>query len=470
MLKLKDFLIHQSRLSIAVLLLLGLVGCGSGGGSDNILCGGDPCATSEDDDAEDSTNEIENIVDQGSPDSIQFVSASPQLISIRSAGGDETSIVTFLVTDTAGDPIEGVPVSFTIDNTIGGISLSNTLDETNANGEAAVIVQSGTVHTTVSVTATVVSTQDSTVSPSLSISTGIPDFNSFSLALDVFNPLAWNLDGSVVNATVRLADFFNNPPPDGTQVTFYTEGGRIAASCSSVGGDCSAEWVGTNPRATQGDGDRLGRSAVLAVVTGAESFQDTNSNGVFDDGDIFTTADDQPEPWLDNNENGIFDSGEFYVDFNENGMRDVADGLYNGPLCSHSSLCSANKTIALGEQHLIVMASSVFSIQSATLAADFGPDGDLDIGAGGRTYFVTVGDENGNTLPFESSIAVSATNGVVDGGGIDIASNAYEPVTFSIFIAPDDTSSADGFLKIAITVPVNADETLTTVLSYPVSD
>ncbi|MEE8059676.1 MAG: Ig-like domain-containing protein [Pseudomonadales bacterium] len=474
MLKLKEFLTHYGKLLAAILLGLALVGCGSGGGSDNILCGGDPCSTTAD-----TTDDIDNIVGQGTADSIQFVSAVPVALSIRSAGGDETSVVTFLVTDTAGDPISGVSVSFSLDNAVGGVTLSNTSDTTNVDGETSVIVQSGTTHTSVSITATVDATQESTISPSLTISTGISDFDSFSLALNVFNPHAWNRQGETVNATVRMADFFNNPPPDGTQVSFFTEGGSIDASCSSVAGVCTAVWTGQDPRPTLGQGNRPGRSALLAVVTGAESFDDVNSNGVFDDGDGFSLvdttvntvlveADDRPEPFLDINENGNYDLGEFFVDFNQNGTRDLGDGMYNGPLCTHSSLCSTNKTIAIGEQHKIVMASHIEVITSSDLDADM-VDGDLDIGTG-RSYVITIGDENGNTLPSGSTIAVTATNGTVESGATnDILSDVYEPTTFTILLLPDTTPSSIGSMKIAVTTG-SGTQAVTTTYTYPVTD
>lgn len=43
MLMLKEFITQFGKSSAAVLLALVLAGCGSGGGTDNILCGGDPC-------------------------------------------------------------------------------------------------------------------------------------------------------------------------------------------------------------------------------------------------------------------------------------------------------------------------------------------------------------------------------------------------------------------------------------------
>lgn len=51
------------------------------------------------------------------------------------------------------------------------------------------------VATHVRVKATVQSTAITTVSDNIVISTGLPDQNSFSLSVDVFNPEGWQYDG-----------------------------------------------------------------------------------------------------------------------------------------------------------------------------------------------------------------------------------------------------------------------------------
>ncbi|MFW8341613.1 hypothetical protein ACOICY_29205, partial [Klebsiella pneumoniae] len=61
----------------------------------------------------------------------------------------------------------------------------------------------------------------------LVISTGKPDQDSFSLSAETLNAEGWDVDGTAVKVTARLADAFNNPVPDGTAVYFTTEGGAI---------------------------------------------------------------------------------------------------------------------------------------------------------------------------------------------------------------------------------------------------
>jgi hypothetical protein len=463
MLKLKDFFIHYGKLSSIAVLFVVLAGCGGGGGSDNILCGGDPCATAADPEAGEgeTTEEIENIEGQGTPDSIQFISATPTQISIQGAGGDETAVVTFLVTDTAGDPVAGISVSFEPDTTAGGISLANTSDTTNANGIASTIVRAGTAATPVRVIATVAALSAETVSQAIPISTGITDFDSFTMAFSTCHVWAWDRVGETSDITIRSSDFFNNPSPDGTQISFYAEGGQIQASCAITDGGCSVVWTGQNPRAI--DGIRPGRAEILAAVTGAESFVDVDSDGTFSDGDVFDTTsgynwittstelqqDDRPEPWLDENENGIWDSGEFFVDTNEDGLWTDANGLYDGPLCTHSTMCSGRKTIAIGDIQTMVMAGGTPFLIGGSLAASNA----FNIGPGAN-FTATFADVNGGTLPAGSSIAVT-----IDGSEL-VSSSSFDvfdcsgggPLTIPVSLV-SDAEAGTGLLEIIVTTP-----------------
>jgi hypothetical protein len=459
MLKLKDFLFHYGKLSSVALLLVVLVGCGSGGGSDNILCGGDPCPTGGTDTAaDDSTDGIDNIVGQGVPDSIEFVSATPALISISGAGGDETSVVAFLVTDTAGDPIEGVTVSFAVDTTAGGVSLASTSDSTDASGVASTIVRAGTVATSVRVSASVDSSSAQSVSVSIPVSTGIADFDSFTMAFSTCHVWAWDRVGETSQITARSSDFFNNPSPDGTRVSFFTEGGQIQGSCAISDGGCAVTWTGQNPRAIEGI--RQGRSEILATMTGAESFEDVDADGTFSDGDGFDTTsgytgprelqqDDRPEPWLDENENGIWDANEFFVDFNENGVWDDANGLYDGPLCTHSTLCSGNKTIAVSALQTLVMAGGSPYLIGGSLAAA----SNFDIG-GGANFTAIIADVNGGTLPAGSSITVSIDGSeLVSPSGFDVFDcDGGGPTTIPVNLV-SDSEAGTGLLEIIVSTP-----------------
>src|SRR5690606_6699213 len=129
----------------------------------------------------------------------------------------------------------------------------------------------------------------------------------FSLAIDKYSIDGLNTDGAQSIVTVRLADRFGNPVPDGTAVSFTSEeGGDIEPECLTEtrtvdatrglfeSGICSVlcRSAGTRPLD--------GRVSILATASGEESFIDTVSDGRHGAGDVQTS--DLAEAWLDTDE------------------------------------------------------------------------------------------------------------------------------------------------------------------------
>lgn len=336
--------------------------------------------------------------------SIEFVSASPENISILGTGGlggSESSIVVFRVLDTNSNPVNNQEVNFSLNTDVGGINLIPTSATTDNNGLVQTVINSGTVATSVRVQATITDSSPVTSSQSslLVVSTGIPDQDSFTLSASTLNPEAWNISGTEVTITARMADAFNNPVPDGTAVTFTTEGGSIEPSCTTTNGVCSVLWRSQQPRPeghVLGDINNLnhqpeaintmgqkfgGRATILATAIGEESFPDTNGNGRFDaaemaaflgtnvSGELY----DLKEAFVDHNEDGLFNpseaggeaGGELEVpgsgDFNNNGVFDLDDNLYNGVLCSipaHVGCSTVQNSINVRGSLVLVMSTS----------------------------------------------------------------------------------------------------------------
>ncbi|GAA5140137.1 hypothetical protein [Thalassotalea piscium] len=332
--------------------------------------------------------------------SIEFVSALPENIGILGAGivsGSESSTVVFKVKDTDGNPYNNRVVNFALNTDVGGISLSQDKATSNSDGLVQTVVNSGTVPTTIRVIASTVALDGSVVftqSSQLVVSTGLPDQDSFSLSRGVANPEAWNVDGIEVPVTVRMADAFNNPVPDGTAVNFTAEGGSIGSSCTTENGVCSVMWTSQNPRPTGktltqsfctvadnndpaifcareplADGKNYlgqkygGRVTVLATAIGEESFPDKNGNGRFDESEytLFKGLNvsgmpyDLKEAFVDHNEDYLYNpvevsteiGGELeeFVDFNSNGVFDTQDSVYNGVLCGFNDVTNPGTTI-----------------------------------------------------------------------------------------------------------------------------
>ena len=288
--------------------------------------------------------------------SIQFISADPENIILTGTGGQSSqsvSTLTFQVNGALGNPLAQQEVDFELNTNAGGINLSPASGFTNSQGQVSTRVTAGTVPTAVRVTASTTGADNNNIttqSDLLSVNTGLPNQNSFSLSINNLNVEAFNISGQEVTFTARLADSFNNPVPDGTTVNFTSEGGVIEPSCTTVDGVCAVTWTSTNLI----PGDH--RITVLATAIGHETLFDSNGNNVYDDDDggpIIDNSDsgailslfnqtgfvDHAEAWRDDNENGVRDPVEIFIDNNNNQEYDDEDGLFNGPQCISETLC-----------------------------------------------------------------------------------------------------------------------------------
>jgi len=316
-------------------------------------------------------------------ETIRFEAASPEIIAIRDTGSasdlSESAAVTFQITDIDGNPVSDSRVNFRLAQDIGGIALycqndafcqyassadaalgrsARTSDRSDLDGMVTARVLSGFVASPVRVIAYVDLNENgeqddgepSSSSKSLVITTGLPDQNSVSLSASVLNiEGAYEADGKQTVITVRMADKFNNPVPDGTPATFTTELGSIVGSCVTEAGACSVAWTSQSPRASDtvdrysapitifenNDSDtpsrygcpshlepfgpcpddigaesvnppgapRGGRSTLLVTAIGEESFIDKNANGRYDQGEYWTNL---TEAYIDHNEDARY--------------------------------------------------------------------------------------------------------------------------------------------------------------------
>ncbi|MEJ6520217.1 hypothetical protein PQI64_10725 [Shewanella bicestrii] len=292
--------------------------------------------------------------------SIVFVDATPENIGIKGTGTAESSTLRFRVLDTNGNAVANKSVDFKLNNDSAGLSLTPATATSNNQGYVQTVVNSGTVATTVRVTATTLGTDGSSISSQsnvLVVSTGKPDQDSFSLSASVLNVEGWNYDGAKVTVTARLADAFNNPVPDGTAVVFTAEGGSIESSCQTKDGVCSVVWTSQQPRPVgidgngpffDSNGNRVqeptaflkqevnlaggsyngnyygqpygGRVTITATAIGEESFPDLNSNNILDTASEFNLFVGSATNCGRDNSGDCYDLSEAYVDHNEDGI------------------------------------------------------------------------------------------------------------------------------------------------------
>jgi hypothetical protein len=383
-------------------------------------------------------------VAQAAIGSIAFISATPPSMTLKGVGnstGSATSTVVFKVLDTSGGPRAGATVTFSLVPATGGMTMSPTTAQSDANGQVQTIVSAGTVATTVQVKATTTASGGTTISTesnALTASTGIPTSANISLAVKCQNIEAWNIDGVVAPVTVSMTDRFSNPVPDGTNANFQTTLGGIQASCQTAGGTgaCSVNFgskapytVNGNPQSTNGytdtnnpnmnaaycsplgksmnlcNGTTNGRSPILVTAIGEESYKDANGSGFFNPADTVawdaTDADNnftsgsnagQPKPWQDTSEPFLnqwelydsygtptFVAGEPFLDFNNNGTRDGPDGLVESALCEGPLCNTSSSTVAIYSSNVIILSGSTANLEvlSPTTATPYSFGGGL---------------------------------------------------------------------------------------------
>lgn len=406
---------------------------------------------------EELTAEVEISLEIPATGSISFVSADPTVIALKGIADENrpsTSIVKFLVKDVLGNAVQGVRVNFTLEGTTGGVTIAPASAETDSDGIVQAVVAAGRVPTTIIVRATVDGLDISNVSSELVANTGLPDQNSFSLSADIINPEGWNYDGVEVVFTIRAADDYNNPVPDGTSISFVTEGGTIAGSCETNDGACSVTWFSNNPRPDGSEGfssgeDRAGRVTVLATTLGQESFTDLDGNGLYDDTDILLT--DIPEAFLDANENGEWDTDEWHLDPDSDGLYTEANGIYNGYLCNDSTACTDNLR-HVSDSMVLIMSTSFADIDIDHSAITFNTEQDTDM------VTFTIADMNGNSMPNGTKVEVTlSSNAETDSETTYTINNSTEPFVFSIVVASSSSfePSEVGVLQVKVTTPKN---------------
>ncbi|AVZ84922.1 hypothetical protein [Acinetobacter sp. WCHA45] len=195
-------------------------------------------------------------------------------------------------------------------------------------GKVIVTLYPGNIPGPVEIKATLTSNANvSALSKNVAVSTGRVTQTGLSLSVSK-NSLQNVVDGDTATITARMVDRTRNAVPDGTVISFVSEGGNVEPNCSTVKGVCSVTLTTQNPRPLDN------RVTVLAYVEGDKSYTDINGDNVYTAG-------------VDKLESNI---GDFFRDDNEDNTYNANFGefLYKrsaGILdCAASSILQPNIT------------------------------------------------------------------------------------------------------------------------------
>ncbi len=183
------------------------------------------------DDGDDNNDDNGNNTGSQGSAFITLDNITNQTIQVKETGGVETTQFNFVITDSAGTPVDNqnaVYVHFDIaEGPNGGESIYPDSVLTN-NGEAIASLTSGTAAGVVQVRASFTRDEEVHVSKpvSVTISGGLPDTNHFEVKSDRKNQVA---DGTSQDntITVLLGDKYGNTVREGTAVYFTTNKGTI---------------------------------------------------------------------------------------------------------------------------------------------------------------------------------------------------------------------------------------------------
>jgi hypothetical protein len=172
----------------------------------------------------------------GLAQTIAFLGASPQEVSVYGVGGKETAILAWEVRDSLGVSIDAghaVTLTFTSTNgPNGGEYISPAQVLTNTNGQAFTTFNAGTRSGVMQITATATVGGRTIVSSPvrLVINGGFPVQSHFSIAPFSHNFAALDYLGRSDIVTVLAGDMYSNPVASGTAIYFSSSAGVVQPS------------------------------------------------------------------------------------------------------------------------------------------------------------------------------------------------------------------------------------------------
>lgn len=263
-------------------------------------------------------------------DSLVYTTTAPVDLGIKNSGSAASGQIEFTLYAN-GTPAKDKEVRVELTEAppdLNFISLGNRdsrVVKSNSNGKVIVNLYPGSVSGPVEIKATLVSAPNvSALSKNVKISTGRVTQNGVSLSVSK-QSLRTDIDGDTSIITARMRDRVGNAVPEGTVISFVSEGGKVDPNCATdKNGVCSVTLTTQSPRPLNN------RVSVLAYVEGDKDYQDNDKDNLYTAG-IDQLTDNIGDFFRDDNEDNTFNVGEF--------IYEKAAGVLN---CAASSIVQPN--------------------------------------------------------------------------------------------------------------------------------
>jgi len=291
-------------------------------------------------------------------------------------------------------------------------------------------------------------------SNTLTITTGLPTQDFFSLSIQTPNIEGWIYDGVTSALTIIASDRLGNPVPEGTVINFITEGAQITpASCKTTAGTCTTTFKSSESRPADG------RVSILAYAIGEKSFVDANNSNSYDAGETFY---DIGDPYIDKDENRIWGADEFYIPSTTSGSSacrtrpgaGALPGNYGNALSKEGSCTEAWGQNYVRRNAVMVLSGSYAQIPPATLTMGSSCKGTLDL---------PLMDIHGNPMPAGTTIS-TANNAVY------YIPNGETKATLATATITAGTPVLNTIYPTLISLTVNADCIAGLPVAYPAGD
>ena len=331
-------------------------------------------------------------------DSLVYTTTSAIDLGIKSSGSAASGQIEFTLYAN-GVPAKDKEVQLSIENVPPDLSfvfLNNRLPQiikSDSNGKVRVNLYPGNLPGPVEIKATLVSAPNVTaISKDVKVSIGRVTQNGVSLSVSK-QSLRTDIDGDVATITARLVDRTGNPVPQGTVISFVSEGGKVDPNCATdAKGVCSVSLTTQSPRPLNN------RVTVLAYVEGDKYYKDNDKDNLYTAG-IDELRDNIGDFFRDDNEDNIFNVGEF--------IYEKAAGVLG---CAASSIVQPNVPNTCNNGLSAVLRQQLlfsFAHDTPTFVWNSGFEGNGKISNGNGDFSFQVFGNNQKTVPMPSGTTIS---------------------------------------------------------------